>query len=179
MHLIYKEIFFHANLIYAKIYAQNLYNIYGHTCIIAKKSEHIPFSTIPKIAHVKSVPFDVFSTTSCTGIVIIYVMFDAIAILFALKWQVAIFDVCRLRSPSVCRSQKELMFTVTRNLIIIIIIIFWLKHQYLKHKYQSMVQQIIANMLSETVYTGITNLYIITKNQQNTKQYIINVNSVF
>ena len=55
----------------------------------------------------------------------------------------------------------------------------WLKHQYLKHKYQSMVQQIIANMLSETVYTGITNLYIITKNQQNTKQYIINVNSVF
>ena len=64
-------------------------------------------------------------------------------------------------------------------LIIIIIIIFWLKHQYLKHKYQSMVQQIIANMLSETVYTGITNLYIITKNQQNTKQYIINVNSVF
>ena len=37
-----------------------------------------------------------------------------------------------------------------------------------------MVQQIIANMLSETVYTGITNLYIITKNQQNTKQYIIN-----
>ena len=63
--------------------------------------------------------------------------------------------------------------------IIIIIIIFWLKHQYLKHKYQSMVQQIIANMLSETVYTGITNLYIITKNQQNTKQYIINVNSVF
>ena len=56
---------------------------------------------------------------------------------------------------------------------------FWLKHQYLKHKYQSMVQQIIANMLSETVYTGITNLYIITKNQQNTKQYIINVNSVF
>ena len=34
-------------------------------------------------------------------------------------------------------------------------------------------------MLSETVYTGITNLYIITKNQQNTKQYIINVNSVF
>ena len=63
-------------------------------------------------------------------------------------------------------------------LIIIIIIIFWLKHQYLKHKYQSMVQQIIANMLSETVYTGITNLYIITKNQQNTKQYIINVNSV-
>ena len=64
-------------------------------------------------------------------------------------------------------------------IIIIIIIIFWLKHQYLKHKYQSMVQQIIANMLSETVYTGITNLYIITKNQQNTKQYIINVNSVF
>ena len=63
--------------------------------------------------------------------------------------------------------------------LIIIIIIFWLKHQYLKHKYQSMVQQIIANMLSETVYTGITNLYIITKNQQNTKQYIINVNSVF
>ena len=62
---------------------------------------------------------------------------------------------------------------------LIIIIIFWLKHQYLKHKYQSMVQQIIANMLSETVYTGITNLYIITKNQQNTKQYIINVNSVF
>ena len=60
-----------------------------------------------------------------------------------------------------------------------IIIIFWLKHQYLKHKYQSMVQQIIANILSETVYTGITNLYIITKNQQNTKQYIINVNSVF
>ena len=42
-----------------------------------------------------------------------------------------------------------------------------------------MVQQIIANMLSETVYTGITNLYIITKNQQNTKQYIININSVF
>ena len=66
-----------------------------------------------------------------------------------------------------------------RNIIIIIIIIFWLKHQYLKHKYQSMVQQIIANMLSETVYTGITNLYIITRNQQNTKQYIINVNSVF
>ena len=65
------------------------------------------------------------------------------------------------------------------SIIIIIIIIFWLKHQYLKHKYQSMVQQIIANMLSETVYTGITNLYIITKNQQNTKQYIINVNSVF
>ena len=64
-------------------------------------------------------------------------------------------------------------------IIIIIIIIFWLKHQYLKHKYQSMVQQIIANMLSETVYTGNTNLYIITKNQQNTKQYIINVNSVF
>ena len=63
--------------------------------------------------------------------------------------------------------------------LIIIIIIFWLKHQYLKHKYQSMVQQIIANMLSETVYTGITNLYIITKNQQNTKQYKINVNSVF
>ena len=49
----------------------------------------------------------------------------------------------------------------------------WLKHQYLKHKYQSMVQQKIANMLSETVYTGITNLYIITKNQQNIKQYII------
>ena len=47
--------------------------------------------------------------------------------------------------------------------IIIIIIIFWLKHQYLKHKYQSMVKQITANMLSETVYTGITNLYIITK----------------
>ena len=65
------------------------------------------------------------------------------------------------------------------QIVIIIIIIFWLKHQYLKHKYQSMVQQIIANMLSETVYTGITNLYIITKNQQNTKQYIINVNSVF
>ena len=63
--------------------------------------------------------------------------------------------------------------------LIIIIIIFRLKHQYLKHKYQSMVKQIIANMLSETVYTGITNLYIITKNQQNTKQYIINVNSVF
>ena len=42
-----------------------------------------------------------------------------------------------------------------------------------------MVQQKIANMLSETVYTGITNLYIITKNQQNIKQYIINVNSVF
>ena len=37
----------------------------------------------------------------------------------------------------------------------------------------------IANMLSETVYTGITNLYIITENQQNIKQYIINVNSVF
>ena len=42
-----------------------------------------------------------------------------------------------------------------------------------------MVQQKIANMLSETVYTGITNLYIITKTQQNIKQYIINVNSVF
>ena len=42
-----------------------------------------------------------------------------------------------------------------------------------------MVQQNIANMLSETVYTGITNLYIITKTQQNVKQYIINVNSVF
>ena len=37
-------------------------------------------------------------------------------------------------------------------IIIIIIIIFWLKHQYLKHKYQSMVQQIIANMLSETCW---------------------------
>ena len=34
-------------------------------------------------------------------------------------------------------------------------------------------------MLSETIYTGITNLYVITKNQQNIKQYIINVNSVF
>ena len=32
-----------------------------------------------------------------------------------------------------------------------------------------MVQQKIANMLSEIVYTGITNLYIITKNQQNIK----------
>ena len=42
-----------------------------------------------------------------------------------------------------------------------------------------MVRQKIANMLSETVYTGITNLYIIMKNQQNIKQYIINVNSVF
>ena len=42
-----------------------------------------------------------------------------------------------------------------------------------------MVQQKIANMLSETVYTGITNLYIIMKNQQTIKQYIINVNSVF
>ena len=75
----------------------------------------------------------------------------------------------------------DILLTVESDavIIIIIIIIFWLKHQYLKHKYQSMVQQIIANMLSETVYTGITNLYIITKNQQNTKQYIINVNSVF
>ena len=42
-----------------------------------------------------------------------------------------------------------------------------------------MVRQKIANMLSETVYTGITNLYIIMKNQQTIKQYIINVNSVF
>ena len=42
-----------------------------------------------------------------------------------------------------------------------------------------MVQKKIANMLSETVYTGITNLYIIMKNQQNIKKYIINVNSVF
>ena len=33
--------------------------------------------------------------------------------------------------------------------------------------YQSMVQQEIANMLSETVYIGIINLYIIMKNQQN------------
>ena len=74
---------------------------------------------------------------------------------------------------------KRIRSNVNFANIIIIIIIFWLKHQYLKHKYQSMVQQIIANMLSETVYTGITNLYIITKNQQNTKQYIINVNSVF
>ena len=32
-----------------------------------------------------------------------------------------------------------------------------------------MVQQKIANMLSETVYTGITNLYIIMKNQQKHK----------
>ena len=39
--------------------------------------------------------------------------------------------------------------------------------------------QKIANMLSEIVYTGITNLYIIMKNQQDIKQYIINVNSVF
>ena len=30
-------------------------------------------------------------------------------------------------------------------------------------------------MLSEIVYTGITNLYIIMKNQQNIKQYIIYV----
>ena len=52
----------------------------------------------------------------------------------------------------------------------------WLKHQYLK---QSMVQQKIANMWCETVYTGIANLYIIMKNQQSTKQYIINANSVF
>ena len=74
------------------------------------------------------------------------------------------------------RTDTSISYSV---IIIIIIIIFWLKHQYLKHKYQSMVQQIIANMLSETVYTGITNLYIITKNQLNTKQYIINVNSVF
>ena len=34
-------------------------------------------------------------------------------------------------------------------------------------------------MLSETVYTGITNLHIIMKNQKYIKQYIINVNSVF
>ena len=34
-----------------------------------------------------------------------------------------------------------------------------------------MVQQKIANMLSETVYTGITNLYIITK--KSTKHKII------
>ena len=42
-----------------------------------------------------------------------------------------------------------------------------------------MVQQNIANMLSETVHTGITNLYIITKTQQHIKQCIININSVF
>ena len=79
----------------------------------------------------------------------------------------------------VCYLIQSAVGMVVIRQVIIIIIIFWLKHQYLKHKYQSMVQQIIANMLSETVYTGITNLYIITKNQQNTKQYIINVNSVF
>ena len=42
-----------------------------------------------------------------------------------------------------------------------------------------MVQQKIANMLSETVYTGITNFYIITKNLQNIKQYKYMLNSVF
>ena len=73
-----------------------------------------------------------------------------------------------------CPLESSLPVDYYEQIWLIIIIIFWLKH-----KYQSMVQQIIANMLSETVYTGITNLYIITKNQQNTKQYIINVNSVF